>query len=53
MSENNLVLSVDRLSVHFSTEDGVARAVQDVSLSVKKGKTFYHWQTIVYTELLR
>ena len=40
MSEDELVLSVDRLSVHFSTEDGVARAVQDVSLSMKKGKTF-------------
>ncbi len=40
MSENNLLLSVQGLSVNFFTEDGIARAVQDVSLSIKKGKTF-------------
>ena len=39
MSENNILLSVDGLSVNFFTEEGIARAVQDVSLSIKKGRT--------------
>ncbi len=40
MSENNFLLAIEGLSVSFFTEEGVARAVQDVSFSVKKGKTF-------------
>lgn len=40
MKENELILSVKDLSVHFFGEDGIARAVQDVSISIKKGKTF-------------
>jgi len=33
-------LAVKNLSVSFFTEDGTAKAVQEVSLSIKKGKTF-------------
>jgi len=40
MSEDELLLFVDRLSVSFFTEDGEAKAVQDVSFSIRKGKTF-------------
>jgi oligopeptide/dipeptide ABC transporter ATP-binding protein len=40
MSENGALLSIEGLSVSFFTEEGVARAVQDVSLRIKKGKTF-------------
>lgn len=40
MSSNEIILSVENLSTHFYTEDGVAKAVQDVSFSVKKGGTF-------------
>jgi oligopeptide/dipeptide ABC transporter ATP-binding protein len=40
MNGNGTLLSVKDLSTHFFTEGGVARAVQDVSLSIKKGKTF-------------
>lgn len=41
MSKNNsILLSIRGLSVSFFTEKGVAKAVQDVSFSVKKGKTF-------------
>jgi oligopeptide/dipeptide ABC transporter ATP-binding protein len=40
MSENSFLLTVDGLSVSFFTEDGVAQAVQDVSFSIKNGKTF-------------
>jgi len=40
MSENSLALSIQGLGVSFFTEDGIARAVQDVSFSVKKGETF-------------
>ena len=36
----NKILSIEGLSTHFFTDDGVARAVQDVSFSIKKGKTF-------------
>ncbi|MHC4413111.1 MAG: ABC transporter ATP-binding protein [Planctomycetota bacterium] len=39
MNENGILLSVQGLSVSFFTEDGVARAVQDVSFSIRKGKT--------------
>jgi oligopeptide/dipeptide ABC transporter ATP-binding protein len=37
---DNDLLQIKNLSTHFNTEDGVAKAVQGVSLSVKKGKTF-------------
>jgi len=40
MDGNVTLLSVEHLSTHFFTEGGVARAVQDVSFSIKKGKTF-------------
>ncbi len=40
MNNNGTLLSLKNLSTHFFTEDGVAKAVQDVSLTVKKGKTF-------------
>jgi len=40
MSRNGSLLSLEGLSVSFFTDDGVARAVQDVSFSIKKGKTF-------------
>ena len=40
MSNNGVLLSIQGLSVSFFTEEGVARAVQDVSLSIKQGKTF-------------
>jgi oligopeptide/dipeptide ABC transporter ATP-binding protein len=40
MSEDSVLLSIKGLSVSFFTEDGVAKAVQDVSFSIKKGKTF-------------
>ncbi|MDD5459574.1 MAG: ABC transporter ATP-binding protein [Phycisphaerae bacterium] len=38
MSET--ILKIDGLSVSFDTEDGVAKAVQDVSFSIERGKTF-------------
>ena len=40
MDNNNKILAVEKLSTHFFTDDGVARAVQNVSFSIKKGKTF-------------
>ncbi|MHC4124980.1 MAG: ABC transporter ATP-binding protein [Planctomycetota bacterium] len=40
MTQDGTLLSIDELSVHFFTEDGLARAVQDVSFSIKKAKTF-------------
>ncbi len=40
MSENNTLLSIEDLSVHFFTEDGLAKAVEHVSFSIPKGKTF-------------
>lgn len=40
MTDNEKILSVKNLSTHFATEDGVARAVGDVSFDIKKGKTF-------------
>jgi len=40
MGDNGKLLSVENISTHFFTEDGVAQAVQDVSFSIKNGKTF-------------
>jgi oligopeptide/dipeptide ABC transporter ATP-binding protein len=40
MSNNGTLLTVKDLSTYFFTEEGIARAVQDVSLCIKKGKTF-------------
>jgi len=38
--DNNTLLTVKNISTCFFTEEGVAKAVQDVSFSIKKGKTF-------------
>ncbi len=40
MGNNGKLLSVENVSTHFFTEDGVAQAVQDVSFLIRKGKTF-------------
>ena len=40
MVDNGKLLSVENISTHFFTEEGVAQAVQDVSFSIKNGKTF-------------
>ena len=41
MTQNgDILLSVENLSTHFSTQQGLVRAVQDVSFSVKKSRTF-------------
>ncbi|WP_026691125.1 ABC transporter ATP-binding protein [Alteribacter aurantiacus] len=39
MSERASVLEVKHLSAHFETEQGIVRAVDDVSFSVKEGET--------------
>ena len=39
MTENGRILSVQNLSTFFDTELGVAKAVQDVSFEIEKGKT--------------
>jgi len=38
MTQTNL-LNIERLKTHFFTDDGVVKAVDDVSLSIPKGKT--------------
>ena len=40
MVGNGTLLSVENVSTHFFSEEGVTRAVQDVSFSIQKGKTF-------------
>ena len=40
MADNGTLLSVENISTYFFAQDGVAKAVQDVSFSIKKGKTF-------------
>ncbi len=40
MSDNGTLLNVDGLTTHFFVEGGTAKAVQDVSFSIKKGETF-------------
>ncbi|MFA5422639.1 MAG: ABC transporter ATP-binding protein [Phycisphaerae bacterium] len=34
------LLTIDNLSVHFSVDEGLAKAVQNVSFAIEKGKTF-------------
>ena len=40
MDSNGVLLAVENLSTHFSTEDGLAKAVEGVSFAIEKGKTF-------------
>lgn len=40
MGDNNTALSVENLSTYFFTEEGVAKAVDDVGFNIKKGRTF-------------
>ena len=40
MNQNKKILTVESLSTHFFTEDGIAKAVQDVSFSINKAETF-------------
>ncbi len=40
MSNNGILLDIKSLCVDFFTEGGIAKAVQDVSFSMKKGQTF-------------
>ncbi len=39
MSNNEILLSIHNLSTYFHTEEGTAKAVQDVSVDIKKGET--------------
>ncbi len=39
MTDNGIILSVQNLSTFFDTEQGTAKAVQDVSFDIKKGQT--------------
>ena len=36
---NDLLLEIKGLKTHFSTEDGIVRAVDDISLAIRKGTT--------------
>ena len=40
MDDNGTLLSVEDVSTYFFTEEGVAKAVQGVTFSIKKGRTF-------------
>jgi len=40
MDGNRTLLSVENISTHFFTEEGAVKAVQDVSFSIKRGRTF-------------
>ncbi len=40
MKEDKTLLRVEGLSTHFMTEDGLAKAVQEVSLEINSGETF-------------
>ena len=40
MDCNGTLLSVKNLSTHFLTEEGLVKAVQDVSFSIRPGRTF-------------
>jgi len=37
MSEHEILLSVQNLSTHFFTQQGIAKAVQDVSFDIPAG----------------
>jgi len=39
MMNNNLLFSAKNLSVDFTTDEGVIRAVDDISFSLEGGKT--------------
>ena len=39
MNENNALVSVKNLSTHFATEQGIAKAVQNVSFDIPRAKT--------------
>ena len=39
MSENDKLLEIKKLQTHFFTDDGVVKAVNDVSFPIYKGKT--------------
>jgi peptide/nickel transport system ATP-binding protein/oligopeptide transport system ATP-binding protein len=39
MEKEQILLSIQNLSTHFHTEDGVVKAVQDVSFDIPKGRT--------------
>jgi peptide/nickel transport system ATP-binding protein len=39
MNERTELLSINNLTIHYKTEDGTVRAVNNVSLSLKKGRT--------------
>ena len=40
MNDNGTLLSLEDLSTHFFTADGVVKAVQNISIKIKKAKTF-------------
>lgn len=40
MNDNGTLISVNNLSTNFVTAQGIVKAVQDVSFSIKKGRTF-------------
>jgi len=40
MDENNTALAVENLSTYFFLEEGVAKAADDISFKIKKGRTF-------------
>ena len=40
MDDNKTLLSLENISTYFFITEGVAKAVQDVSFSIKSGKTF-------------
>lgn len=40
IQKNDILLSVDNLSTHFFTEDGVVKSVENVGFGIPKGKTF-------------
>jgi len=40
MGDDGKLLSVEDISTYFFTDDGIARAVQEVSFSIKSGSTF-------------
>jgi oligopeptide/dipeptide ABC transporter ATP-binding protein len=40
MNGNGTLLRVENVSTHFLTEEGIVKAVQDVSFNIKEGKTF-------------